>query len=284
MSAQQRRLISFAGSTVAVEYEGPRPAAIVDFLYRDVLANANDDVAPHVTYRITSGARPGRMALYRGSALIYEGESEAVLAELLLGETCHHLAERSQGGLLFHAAGLAWRDRGLLLPGGIGVGKTTLAAWLVTRDLDYLTDELVFVPQGTNRLQPFTRPLNLKHPSSTVLQNYLDLEEHAAYIWSTPHADLVPPTALRSANRLSEPPLRLIIFPRHLPASEFVLRPLSGAQAGLALMECLINARNLPGHGLSEIARLARAAPAYRMHYANFEQIRDQIDPLLRPS
>jgi hypothetical protein len=62
------------------------------------------------------------------------------------------------------------------------------------------------------------------------------------------------------------------------------LRPLSQAQAGLALMECLVNARNLPGHGFSEIVRLARAARAYQMSYADFAQIDDWIERLLASS
>ena len=46
-------------------------------------------------------------------------------------------------------------------------------------------------------------------------------------------------------------------------------------------MQCLVNARNLPGRGLSEIARLATTAPAYRVAYASFDQIEDWIAPLL---
>jgi len=71
-----------------------------------------------------------------------------------------------------------------------------------------------------------------------------------------------------------------MIFPRYQPDVEFALRPISKAQAGLALMECLINARNLPGHGLSEIARLAQVAPAYKLSYANFDQIGERIEAL----
>jgi len=59
---------------------------------------------------------------------------------------------------LFHAAALAWQGRGLLLPGKISAGKTTLTAWLLSRGLDYLTDELVFIPQGTVAVRGLARP------------------------------------------------------------------------------------------------------------------------------
>lgn len=280
MNTRHRRIVSFGGSAVAIEYSGSRAAAIVDFLYRHVPADS--PVPPHATYRLTSGGRSERLALYRDEALIHEGDSRAALAERLLGDTCHHLAQHSQGGLLFHAAGLVWRGHGLLMPGGIGAGKTTLAAWLATQGFDYLTDELVFVPYQADGMRAFTRPLNLKHSSRDALRGYFDFERHAAHIWSSPRADLIPPALLNPTTRVSKPPLSLIIFPRYLPGSDLVLRPLSKAQAGLALMQGLVNARNLPGHGFSEIARLARAAPAYKMRYASFDQIGGQVEALFR--
>ena len=282
MSANHRRFVTFAGSTIVIEYNGPGPAAIVDFLYRHIPADSN--IPPHTTYRIIPGDQPERMALYRGDTLIYAGDSEATLAELLLGDSCRHLAEHSRDGLLFHAAGLAWQGKGLFMPGGIGAGKSTLAALLAMEGLDYLADELVFVPCGADTMQTFTRPLNVKKTSRTALQHRFDFEKHAAHISSTFHADLIPPTLLKPANTLSEPPLSLIIFPRYLPSSDFVLRTLSGAQAGLALMQCLVNARNLPDYGFSEIARLAQTAPAYQMSYSDFDQIRERVEALLQSS
>jgi hypothetical protein len=276
----ETRLITFAGNTLAIEYGNARLARIVDFLYQYIPADR--DVAPRLTYRLLCGEGTGRLALYRGDTLLYSGESEAILAELLLSDTCHYLAAHSRGGLLFHAAGLAWGGQGLLLPAGIGGGKSTLAAWLVTKGLDYLTDELVFVPMGTEAMQAFTRPLNLKNPARAVLQDRFDLEGNTPHILSGPRSFLVPPTLLKPANRLSEPPLSLILFPHYLPDHDFSLRPLSKAQAGLELMQCLVNARNLPEHGFPEVAHLARRVPAYKMSYAHFDQLGECIESVLQ--
>ncbi len=281
MREEHRRLVSFAGSTVAIEYSGVRTAAIIDFLYRYIPADS--DVPPHVTYRVTSDTISGTLNLYRDGTLIYTGDSEAVLAELLMGDANYHLSDRSRGGLLFHAGGLVWQGKGIILPGRMGAGKTTLTTWLVAQGLDYLTDELVFVPRGADTIQTLTRPLNVKKPSWAALQMAIpvDLTANAARVWSTSRSHLIPPGLLRPV-QLSEPPLGLIVFPHYLPDGEFSLHPLSKAQAGLALMECLINARNLPDHGLSEIARLAQAAPAYKLTYAHFDQIREPIEALLQ--
>jgi hypothetical protein len=276
----ETRLITYAGNTLAIEYSGDLLARIVDFLYQHI--PAEEDTPPRLTYRLLSEEGTERLALYRDDTVLYSGESEAVLAELLLSDTCHHLAAHSRGGLLFHAAGLAWAGQGLLLPGGIGGGKSTLAAWLVTKGWDYLTDELVFVPEGTEAMQTFTRPLNLKNPARAVLQDQFDFKTNAPHILSGPHSFLVPPTLLKPTNRLSQPPLSLIIFPHYLPGSDFSLRPLSKAQAGLELMQCLVNARNLPEHGFPEVTRLARQVPAYKMSYAHFDQLGECVESVLQ--
>lgn len=273
------RFINFAGSTLALEYSGPRAARIIEFLYRHIPDESN--TPSHLTYRLVTCDKSDRMILYRGNTLIYEGHSEADLASLLLGDTCYHLANQSQGGLLFHAAGLAWRGKGLILPGVIGAGKSTLAAWLLTKGFDYLTDELVFVPQGSDTFQAFTRPLNLKAPARSVLQRQFDFGGQSHFILNGPQFDLIPPTVFNPANKLSEPPLSLIIFPRYLPEGDFELRSLTKAQTGFELMHCLVNARNLPEHGFPEVTRLAKMVPAYKMTYANFGQIGEDVETLL---
>lgn len=278
------RLIAFAGSTVAVEYSGARPARIVDFVYRHMPSGGYGDPAPHVTFRIAPGGRAGKLALYRDGELTYEGASDACLAEKLLGDVGFALADKSRGGLLFHAGALAWDRKGLLLPGSIGAGKTTLTMWLAVQrlgGLTYLSDEMVFFPAGSHAMQPYTRPLNLKSGARAALRGLFDFEGQADRLMSTPYGDLIHPELLNFAGPGDEIPLSLIIFPRYVAGSEFELQPLSKAQAGLALMECLVNARNLPDHGFSGVVRLARTAPAYQMSYADFAQIGDRIERLL---
>jgi hypothetical protein len=245
------------------------------------------DAAAQVTFRIAPAGAGGELALYRDGELCYAWASDAGLAEQLLGNVGYALAHKSQGGLLFHAGALAWDGKGLLLPGSIGAGKTTLTMWLALHGLGgltYLSDEMAFFPAGSPAMQTYTRPLNLKSGARAALKNRFDFEGQAGRLLSTPHGDLIPPELLSFAGPRAETRLSLVIFPRYAAGRELELRPLSRAQAGLALMECLVNARNLPDHGFSEIARLARVAPAYRLRYGHFEQIGDRIEGLLAPS
>lgn len=275
----QRRTIRYAGSTVAIQY-ADSVAEAIDFLFRR--APAGGDAEPEVTYRVVASNEGDDTTLFRGEAPLYRGSSIPTLAELLLGDVCHELAKGSQGGLLFHAAGLSCQGRGVLLPGGIGAGKTTLAAWLTAQGLDYLSDEMIFFARGSDRLTSFTRPLNLKHSSRPALQPVFDFEAHAERILSHSRADLVPAELLNPHSQPGQPPLDLILFPRYEAGATFGLQRLTGAQTGLALMECLVNARNLPEHGFPEVVRLARSAPGYVLRYRCFEEIEDAVGELLR--
>jgi hypothetical protein len=278
------RLITFAGSTVGVEYEGDGAARIVDFLYRSI-PPATGPGPTAVTFRLLSDDGSNRLRLHCAERLLYEGDAPAKAADLLLSQSCYQLANHSQGGVLFHAGALALpgMGKGWLLPGGVGAGKTTLIAWLLTKGFGYLTDELAFVPDGAETMQTFARPLNLKRPARVVLRDHFDFERHAGCMLSTSAGDLISPEALQPARLAGAPNATLvstIIFLRYQAGSDFVWRPLSKAQAGLALMQCLVNARNLPEHGFPQISRLAKTVPAYHMTYANFDQIEAQLDSL----
>lgn len=261
-------LVSFAHSAIAIAYHGDLPAQVVDFLYGHLPAVPNGP-PPALTYHLHSDG-PDLLILRRGETLLYRGPSAAAAAELLLGDSGQALAASSRDGLLFHAAGLAGPGCGLLLPGPTGCGKSTLAAWLNHQGLAYLSDELVFVAFGSTMLQGFTRPLHLKPPARSVLPAGLETPR-----FSTPYGHLVAPAGV-----LNSAPLTHLIFPTYQPGGSFSLRPLSPARAGLGLMQGLLNARNLPGHGFAEVSRLVRQVPAYHLGYGHFEQLRGWLQGL----
>lgn len=272
------RQVHFARSAIRLEFEGERPAQIVNFLFGAIADSG--PAAPHRRYRLLDSPA-GELLADVDDSPAYRHRNPAEMAGWLLGNVGYHLADRSRGGLLFHAGALAWGERGLILPGTMGAGKTTLTAWLLTRGFDYLSDELVFVPDQSEQIEALARPLNLKRPARPALAGFVDFDSPSAQILSAHNSDLVLPVVLRPANRLSQPALRQIVFPRYRAGSELALERLSAAQTGQALMQCLINARNLPGHGFTEIARLARQTPACRLTYGGFHQLGSAIEALM---
>jgi hypothetical protein len=273
------RLVGFAGSTVALNCDTPRLQRIVDFLFQFIPPAG--DLAPRATYSLTE-TTDGELKVVRGKESIYEGDNDGALAEHLLGDVCHELIVDSKGGMMYHSAGLAWKGRGILIPGGIGAGKSTLTTWLVSRGFDYLTDELVYFQESSDMMNAFSRPLHLKNPSRAVLGSLVDYPNLSEGVIDGSYSDMVVPTLFNPDNSFVMPPLKMILFPRFSKEEEFELTLLSKAQAGLHLMQCLVNARNLPDLGFSEAVRIAKIAPAYRLVYSRFDQLEGKIEAILK--
>jgi HprK-related kinase B len=59
----------------------------------------------------------------------------------------------NRGALLFHAAGVAHRQKGLALAGFSGMGKSTLALQIMRHGTDFVSNDRVLVEQADGRLQ-----------------------------------------------------------------------------------------------------------------------------------
>lgn len=270
--------VGFAGSGLAIDCEDAECAAIVEQIYRHQAARATAMLG--VRLRLSRNGPIGGFALQCDGSLVHEAGSAGEVARALLGETQRCLAEGNRSGLLLHAACVSKEGRGVILPGQSGAGKTTLAAWLSTHGFEYLSDELVFVRTGSRRVEGFLRPLDVKAEGRRVLAPVIDFEATDAVL-PAPDGFLVFPRRLAAVGAPAEADACVLIFPSYSPGVATRIEPISQARAAMLLMGCLINARNLPGHGLEEVARLARALPAYSLTYDDLGGIADEIDELV---
>jgi hypothetical protein len=274
----QRRIVSFAHAAVAIEFSDARVQPLVDFLFG--LTEQDESVTPCTTFKISVDENSNWIA-HIDDEPPPPVMSQADFAEFLLGKVTYCLLDKSRDGVTLHAGVLAWKGRGILVPGAIGAGKTTFTAWLASQGLDFLTDEMVWVPTGTDMLHAFPRPLNVKKPALPVVQTFLDFEKNQGQIVSNSQVNLILPAALHPGNVLSIPPLNLILFPHYQSDAIPHVERLSSAQAALGLAQSLLNLGNLNDRGFSSIAYLARIAPAYRLRYSHFSQIEEPIKTLI---
>lgn len=280
MSAGGHRLLHFAGSVVTVDWTGGDPARIAGFLFGDFPAPPPGSPPPVARYHLGGAPEPPGLLLTRDGVDVWSGEDPGAAAEAWLGAVSHELAWHGSGGLLFHAGALAGGAGGVILPGGIGAGKTTLALWLAVRGLGCCTDEMVFVPDGSADAVCCPRPLNLKAGTLEALDGRLAFLADPGFALPNPRGCLLARSALGSPG-----PQRLswdrVVFPRFEAGADLTLERLSPARAGLELMGALVNARNLPDHGFGQTTRLARRAPAWLLRYGSLDQLGPLEDLLL---
>jgi hypothetical protein len=269
--------VELGGATARIEADDAAAAKTLDFLCAAMATGQSAEGA--VVFRLGPGTESGSIAVYRDDAVLYQDPSTGGASAFLLEKLQDHLVQHCTNGILLHAAAVARGGRSLLLAGGTGSGKTTLATWLVRRGIDYLTDELVWVDANSTRLHGFARPLHLKTEAGDLF----------AELFTPPGSDAVAETAL--GHHVS--PLRLgadirrdasphiLVFPRYAAGARFDFRPLSKAQAATHMMGCLVNARERTLHGFDEVTRLAHKVSAYSMIYSDLAEAGRRLESLL---
>lgn len=263
--------MSFAGCCISIECDDPASTRVVEQMYGHLTADAS--IVPRARFRLRREA--GELALFCGDTLEYRGPSVEMVAAMLLDRSVYHLALAHRDGALLHAACVARDGQAVLLPGVSGAGKTTLTAWLARRGYDYLTDELVFLREGSTHVEAFRRPLNIKRPTPPALEALFPCGDGASII-QTPDGFLVSPTLFGPSSGAAK--ASLIVFPSYQEGAPLALQPISAGRSAMRLLACLVNARQLPEHGLAHTTYLARALPAYILTWGRLEHIDEFLE------
>lgn len=261
------RVLRFGDSAVRVSVRGESAERLAAFALSAVCGEG--DAEPHAEF-VFANEGESFFVSQDGVSRTFEHGGDAL--EHLVGECTRELVERATGGLALHAAAVA-RDGDVTLIGGAsGAGKTTLTTWLLTRGFAYLTDELVWVAEGSASARALGRPLSIKSGSADVVAKLLrDEDARLAVSWS--HGVLFDPRAFGEVAQFREAPITRFVFPTFERGARFRLERLSEGRAAHEVLAITANARNLPRHGLGEAARLARTVPAYRLVYGAFDDL-----------
>jgi hypothetical protein len=157
------------------------------------------------------------------------------------------IAAESTSHVLLHAACVtAPHGGGVLLVGGPGAGKSTLAAALVRAGMAYLSDELAGIDRA-GLLAPYPKPLGLGCER------------------------LVPGSTLGTVAASATP--AAVVFPRYRPGTGIRAVQLDPAWTFAALAAHANNLAVLRGTALAWLASLALACPAYQLTHDNANRV-----------
>ncbi len=272
----KKRYLAFADRLLVIEY----PSAvdeILHFLFRNVPPGTRRQ-PDHV---LILGQNPDfSWTLKKDGEEIGSAPDTMAIANLLMGEVIYAMIDGVHSGLTLHAAAVALGSKGIWLPGTSGAGKSSLAAWLTSRGFTYLTDELVHCPFDSLSFEAFTRPFNFKQHGLDALALLMP-GEHARHKLAGKAVTMIQPDIFDNKEPESSPVLSLLLFPGFQQQGELAIEPISPAKAGLLLMGCHVNARNLAGHGFADVVKLCRKVPACRLTYSSFDQLEGCLDNFL---
>jgi len=260
-------LVSFAGSTLHLDSDHPGLTHALATHFEHCLGRQGDVIAD---YRVTTAAADA-FSIARGDKTFPDLDLESTLA-FLMQDGLVQLNGASHSHLIFHAAALALQERGVLLLGRSGTGKSTLAAALISAGFHYLSDEVIAWPAADDGpVSGFCRSITLKRGSSFVWDRWQGEATVAGLLRFKDGGAWIAPTALAPAAVRASVAPSLLLFMRYAPAQPLRDEPLSSADALFRLLERLVNARNFSDGGMQAAARLARRAPAFSLTYSDSE-------------
>lgn len=261
------RLVHFAGNTVSLSIDHAGLLEVVDAHFKNCLGEDGPIIAD---YKITTVSDTEFSVSRDGSDLFSKINFDQVLWHLMQ-DAIAQLNGISTTHLVFHAAALSHLDRGLILCGQSGSGKSSLAAWLVASGLQYLTDEVISVPTQGDEISGFCRSMILKRGSDFIWRRWLAQSESDELLQFEDGSAWVAPTLLNASAVRGQVKPRVLIFPRYVAGTEFQAEPLTSAKTLFNLLQCLVNARNFPDHGMAVTTQLASHVSAFSLIYSDIE-------------
>lgn len=188
--------------------------------------------------------------------------------------------------LLLHAAALTRNGIGVMLPGGPGFGKTTLAAALTARGWKYASDEFAMIDDRHGMLVPYPKALSIKAGSFELLRaDDVPVESAACFDRADKGAiRLMPARAFRNDAIASTSRIGLVVFPTLEPGCDPIVTPMTQAEAVFEMSRRCFNLLRYRSRAIEILADIARSARCYRVRTGDLEATCDVMNRLAGPA
>jgi hypothetical protein len=267
------RHIQFASHSIQFDIEPAEILSAVDLHFKHCIGTGENSVAAYqvraeeeATYSILRDGAPFQSKLSADRTLWY-----------LMQDGLTQLNGAPSTELVFHAAGLSLDGNGLILCGKSGSGKSTLTAWLTASGFQYLSDEVIALPLDGGTMRGFCRSIILKRGSAEIWKRWVAQDDPLGFQKMDDNGVWIAPTFLNpnAVCRAAAP--RLLVFPTFTKNASLQSTRLSPASALFQWMQMLVNARNLPEHGMKTVKQAVLSIPAYRLIYSDIQQAAEWI-------
>jgi hypothetical protein len=251
------------GFAFDVEAQDPRLTSYVERLYGPFPEPAR---AEH-RYALVADGTDGTDGPLCELRLDDDRVGDAGVVESLVPTLVHDLNRRALdncGHLILHAGGVEHDGAGVVFPGEMEAGKTTLAAGLVRAGYGYLTDEGVAIDRETLRIHPYPKPLSVDRGAWPL---FPELEPDAVLATDAYKSDQwqVPPSDIRPDALGSSCPVTVIVFPRYEDGIGTSVEPLGRAEALIELAKNTYKFDEQGAPALELLAEVVRPAACYRL-------------------
>ena len=263
-------LVSFGGQTLRVLSDSPQISSALRTHLRHCRVDApRTDV---ITELSVAASTESTFAISEAGNVLFSGLDYDLTLQLLMTELISRLVTVCERSLVLHAAALAHEGSAVVLCAQSGGGKSSLAAWLTADGFQYMTDEVIEIPLEDDCVHGFPRSIFLKRGSAFIWHGRLPQADSPRFLRFADNAAWIDPQFLHPNETSSTAAPRILLFPRYVPKAPLQAELLTKAEALFHLLQTLVNARNLPGHGMDAAARLTHQVTSYSLTYSSLEE------------
>ncbi len=238
--------------------------------FRHCLAKSKADVSVVAQYRLVQ-APSNQWEVWCDDQLVHIAPETFFVFIYITHDIMAKLTVACNKRLVFHAAGVALDDRGVILCAASDSGKSTLAAWLLGSGFDFLTDEMIAIGSDDTTIQGLPFPIVLKSGSEFVWKRWGN-EAQTKNIQYFNGAMWVDAEAFRPNAVIASTTARLLIFPRYEARATFQVQPLSKARAVFRLLPRVINFTTFADRGQEIATSFVKRIPAYSLVYSDINE------------
>jgi hypothetical protein len=258
---------------VAVHSDSPAAIALVEELFA---ATRHDGPAARalVLGRADGPDGAGYFAAADGEILV-RSRAPGVAFRHLVFAANQSAIEATRGRVRLHAAAAVRGGAAVVMPGGMGSGKSTLVAALMRRGWSYLTDEAAAI-SSQGRVAPYAKPISLGTPPPELTGwTWSPAPGAAQYLGSS---GLLPPSAL-GAVAPAGAPMVAVVLPQYRPGAPVRVEHLDAADALEAVGAHTFHL-DAPG-ALSRLASVLDGVPCVRVQSGDLQGTCDVVDHVI---
>ncbi len=211
-------------------------------------------------------------------------ETEKPLAPLSLARTlCAWAARCTTATYVFHGAAMALEQRGLLVIGESGCGKTTLTLSLLQRGWSFYSDEVAALRLADASMVPFARRPVVRCDvwPHKVMGPFPDLPLEPAPLPHEQPAAPCDPVRLGAAPLQPETVPVCLVFPRFSAGEMLTVQKLDQGSALLAMMAASCSQPVFKVRGLDFVIDLVQRLPAYLLTYGHADEAAAELKHLV---
>ena len=254
MNTPEITYISYAGHNLALHIETPELHGDVTRIFEKLLVPVSDSVFHTLHIQKTAEG------YYIDGAQEMEpnADSHRSVLQHLKFEIIHQFIKLTPHFLWLHAAAASIQDKGVMLSGAWGKGKSTIVSELCNGGALYLSDDIVPIDMDEGLLMPFhLTPMRREYKDADAQLSPEEVSSLPKYT-----IPLKPDAYATEGVTLSA-----IVFPEYTPDANTALIPFSPALATMTLLENCLNLKTKKADAVHYLGQLIEHVPVYRLPY-----------------